>query len=88
MADLGDWLEQHGLGKYAGAFAAQEIDLDVLPELSEADLETPQPRCRRRRSPTGSGPATWRSSGWRCVTRRLICSRGCSCWIECRLRGT
>ena len=40
MADeIGRWLENLGLGKYAQAFAENEIDIDVLPHLSEQDLE-------------------------------------------------
>ena len=39
MNDIIDWLEGIGLGKYAQAFAENEIDLEVLPELSEQDLE-------------------------------------------------
>ena len=38
MADLAAWLERIGLGEYAGAFAEAAIDLDVLPDLTEADL--------------------------------------------------
>ena len=33
------WLQQLGLGEYADVFAEQQIDLDILPELSEPDLE-------------------------------------------------
>ncbi len=39
MSDMTDWLEGIGLGKYAQVFAENEIDLEVLPELSEHDLE-------------------------------------------------
>ena len=28
------WLDDLGLGKYAGAFAASDIDRDVLPKLT------------------------------------------------------
>ena len=38
MADLGDWLNGLGLGKYAAAFAEQEIDFDLLPLLTEGDV--------------------------------------------------
>ena len=38
MADLADWLAGLGLGKYAPAFAEQEIDFDLLPLLTEADV--------------------------------------------------
>jgi class 3 adenylate cyclase len=36
---MGEWLARLGLAKYAGIFAAAEIDLDVLRDLTEADLE-------------------------------------------------
>lgn len=39
MTDLRQWLEQQGLGKYAGLLAENEVDLEVLPELEESDLE-------------------------------------------------
>jgi predicted ATPase/class 3 adenylate cyclase len=34
-----DWLESNGLGTYAELFAENEIDLDLLPQLTESDLE-------------------------------------------------
>jgi predicted ATPase/class 3 adenylate cyclase len=37
--DVGDWLRSLGLGKYEQAFIANAIDSDVLPELTEIDLE-------------------------------------------------
>jgi class 3 adenylate cyclase/predicted ATPase len=37
--DVGVWLQQLGLGQYAAAFRESEIDADVLPELTETDLE-------------------------------------------------
>lgn len=39
MRDMRQWLEQHGLGKYAEILAENEVDFEVLPELKEADLE-------------------------------------------------
>jgi class 3 adenylate cyclase/tetratricopeptide (TPR) repeat protein len=33
------WLDRHGLGQYADVFEANDVDLDVLPALSEPDLE-------------------------------------------------
>ncbi|MGE5169308.1 MAG: AAA family ATPase [Rudaea sp.] len=36
--DVAGWLEALGLGKYAARFAENEIDFDVLPDLSEDDL--------------------------------------------------
>ena len=37
--DVGGWLQKLGLGKYAPAFIENAIDSDVLPELTEGDLE-------------------------------------------------
>src|ERR1700684_2619877 len=39
MSDLRDWLRRNELEQYADAFEANDIDLDILPELSERDLE-------------------------------------------------
>jgi hypothetical protein len=42
MANAGDirpWRAKLGLGKYAGAFLSNAIDLDVVCELTEADLK-------------------------------------------------
>src|SRR5262245_55670524 len=37
--DVGSWLRNLGLGQYESAFIEGAIDIDVLPELTEADLE-------------------------------------------------
>jgi hypothetical protein len=37
--DVGDWLRSFGLGQYKALFRASEIDTDILPELTEVDLE-------------------------------------------------
>ena len=39
MADVARWLEDLGLAQYAGTFAENDIDLEVLPHLSEQDLK-------------------------------------------------
>ena len=39
MSDLRDWLRRHKLDQYADAFEANDIDLDILPELNEHDLD-------------------------------------------------
>jgi len=39
MSDLRDWLRRNKFEQYADAFEASAIDLDILPELSERDLE-------------------------------------------------
>ena len=52
--DVGAWLRDLGLGQYEGAFRDSEIEADILPELTEADLEKiglplgPRKRVRRR----------------------------------------
>src|SRR6185503_14143310 len=47
---LAGWLEEHGLGKYAGLFEANEIDLALLPHLTEEDVDRLQlPTGARRR---------------------------------------
>jgi len=37
--DIREWLGANGLGKYAELFAANEIDLDLVPQLTEGDLD-------------------------------------------------
>ncbi len=39
MSDLRDWLRSNKSEQYADAFEANDIDFDILPELSERDLE-------------------------------------------------
>ncbi len=38
MRDVQQWLAELGLGQYAQVFAENEIDLEVLPELTDEDL--------------------------------------------------
>src|SRR5512140_1823375 len=37
--DVGIWLANLGLGQYDGVFRENEIEADLLPELTDADLE-------------------------------------------------
>jgi hypothetical protein len=37
--DVAAWLRDLGLGQYEGRFRESEIEADILPELTEADLE-------------------------------------------------
>ena len=37
--DVGGWLKSLGLGEYEALFRASKIDADILPELTETDLE-------------------------------------------------
>jgi hypothetical protein len=39
VMDVGSWLRNLGLGQYEALFRASEIDADILPELTEVDLE-------------------------------------------------
>ena len=36
--DISEWLENLGLGKYAEAFAENDVEFEVLSELSDDDL--------------------------------------------------
>jgi hypothetical protein len=38
MTNLRDWLEARGLERYAEALLAQDIELDILPKLTDSDL--------------------------------------------------
>jgi hypothetical protein len=40
MSELREWLRRHNLEQYADAFEANDIGIDILPELSERDLES------------------------------------------------
>jgi class 3 adenylate cyclase len=37
--DVGGWLRSLGLGQYEALFRASEIDADILPELTDGDIE-------------------------------------------------
>ena len=37
--DVGDWLRRLGLGQHEALFRENEIDTEVLPELTDGDLE-------------------------------------------------
>lgn len=39
MTELQEWLTELGLQQYAGVLAEHDIDFDILPDLSESDLE-------------------------------------------------
>src|SRR5689334_22391364 len=39
MSDLRDWLRANNLEQYADAFEANDVDLDILPDLDDHDLE-------------------------------------------------
>src|SRR5438034_4893778 len=39
MKQIVDWLNQLGMHEYAQRFAENDIDFDILPDLSDKDLE-------------------------------------------------
>lgn len=39
MTQVGQWLERLGLGQYAQVFSKNEVDYEVLPDLTEGDLK-------------------------------------------------
>jgi hypothetical protein len=39
MEPIADWLEKLGLGQYAQRFAENDIDFDILKDLTDQDLE-------------------------------------------------
>jgi hypothetical protein len=39
MQQIADWLQKLGLGQYARTFAENEIDISVLPHLTDQDLK-------------------------------------------------
>ena len=57
--DIGNWLRGLGLERYAGAFRDGDIGVDVLPDLSDADLkELGVSLGDRRRLPRRPAPCT------------------------------
>jgi class 3 adenylate cyclase/predicted ATPase len=39
MGDVGEWLERLGLSRYRAVFAEHDIDREILPDLTDQDLE-------------------------------------------------
>jgi hypothetical protein len=63
MQQIADWLKKLGMSEYAERFAEERIEIDVLPELTDQDLERLRiPLGHRRRMLRAirglSGPAT------------------------------
>jgi class 3 adenylate cyclase/tetratricopeptide (TPR) repeat protein len=62
--DVAAWLRDLGLGQYVGRFRENEIEADVLPELTEADLEKlglplgPRKRILKAIASLGEAPKT------------------------------
>ena len=40
MEQIADWLKKLGMPEYAERFAENDIEIDILPELTDHDLET------------------------------------------------
>ena len=49
VAQIADWLEKLGLGQYAKVFADNDIDVSVLPHLTDQDLKDLGISLRHRR---------------------------------------
>jgi hypothetical protein len=39
MQQIADWLRKLGMSEYAERFAENDIEIDILPELTDHDLE-------------------------------------------------
>ena len=48
MQQIADWLQRLGLGQYAKAFAENDINFAVLPDLTDQDLLGHRRRCFAR----------------------------------------
>ena len=53
MQQIAEWLKNLGMPEYAGRFAEERIEIDVLPELTDQDLERLRIPLGHRRRPTG-----------------------------------
>ena len=60
MTGIQEWLERLGLEKYAAVFAEHEITLDVLPDLTEADIDRLGAPDRATAPADGRGPGARR----------------------------
>ena len=56
---VGEWLRNLGLGQYEPAFVESAVDFDVLPELTEDDLEKLGVRLGDRKRLIRAIKATW-----------------------------
>jgi class 3 adenylate cyclase/tetratricopeptide (TPR) repeat protein len=75
MSALRTWLEAQGLGNYAAAFEAEQLDFEHLPDLDEADLKSlglPMGPRKTLRKAIEAGIAAPAASGTRDAERRQI----------------
>src|SRR5215470_9246882 len=73
--DVGGWLRSLGLGQYEALFRASDIDADILPELTEVDLEklgvSLGHRKRLRRAISGLTAAETSAAPWNSLDNSL-----------------
>lgn len=77
VTDITAWLRRHGLERYAPRFVEEEIEPDLLPELTDADLrELGLPLGARKRMLRAifRATASRRCSGHRSPTRTTPCA--------------
>jgi len=73
--DIGGWLRSLGLGQYEATFRESEIDADILPELTDQDLEKlGVPLGHRKRllkaiGNLGSADHAAAANSWACPTK-------------------
>src|ERR1700728_3738237 len=92
MVDLKSWLEELGMGQYAQSFVANDIDFDVLPDLTEAELErlgvSLGHRKRLRRAIAALTPATTKGSAAATPSQELQAERRQVTVMFCDLVGS
>ena len=67
MPTIAEWMESQGVGQYAALFAQHEVGLDVLPELTDHDLEKlglPVATEGERRQLTVCSATCWALPSW------------------------
>ena len=77
--DVGGWLRSLGLGQYEALFRTNEIDADILPELTEVDFEKRALSCSMTFSSASLKGETDADSVWlsisRTMSRRILIAR-------------
>ena len=82
--DINTWLRALGLGQYCDVFAAGDVDLRVLPHLTETDLRELGVSLGHRKIAIIRGPKTLGDSSprWRGVRK---CAEACGLELDSRL---
>ena len=60
MQQIADWLEKLGMSEYAQRFAENDIDIAVLPDLTDQDLKDIGVSLGHRRKMLARDPRAWR----------------------------